>query len=143
MLRAKVSSWLTSKDMLLQLNATAASSVPAPRGVEKVASAHPSRLAALLCAPHTSRANLQPLVRALAWFHSNGAGEAKVPEKLNLIEALKDQEFQLRRILKRPNWMGDTRKASLEELEEQIRLVESVLFDIRKLIADQKAKTTH
>ncbi len=66
-----------------------------------------------------------------------------MPEKLNLIEALKDQEFQLRRILKRPNWISDTRKASLEELEEQIRLVESVLFDIREFITDQKAKTTN
>ena len=67
-----------------------------------------------------------------------------MPDKLNLIEALKDQEFQLRRLLKRPTWISDTQKAaSLEEVEDQIRLIESVLFDIRKLITDQKAKTTN
>ncbi|WP_156042101.1 hypothetical protein [Bradyrhizobium sp. URHD0069] len=65
-----------------------------------------------------------------------------MPDKLNLIEALKDQQFQLRRMLDNPMWVSEAPKASLEEMEAQIQAIKVILSDLQEAISDRKAKST-
>jgi hypothetical protein len=66
--------------------------------------------------------------------------EAKLPEKVNLIVALRDQQFQLQRLLEKQLWVSGTPKATLEEIETQIKTTKRVLSDLEAIIAHQKAR---
>jgi hypothetical protein len=66
--------------------------------------------------------------------------EVKLPDKVNLLTALRDQQFQLKRLLDMQLWVSETPKATLEEMEAQIKTNKRILSDIEAAIAQQKAK---
>jgi hypothetical protein len=66
--------------------------------------------------------------------------EAKLPDKVNLIAALRDQQFQLQRLLEMQLWVSATPKATLEAIEAQILATKGVLAELEQLIARQKVR---
>jgi hypothetical protein len=65
---------------------------------------------------------------------------AKLPGKLNLIAALRDQQFQLQRLLGMQLWSSATPKAALEEIEVEVLAIKAVLVELEQLIANQKLR---
>ena len=63
-----------------------------------------------------------------------------MPDKVNLIAALRDQQFQLQRLLEKQLWVSETPKATLEEMEDQIKTNKRILSDIEAVINHKKAK---
>ena len=63
-----------------------------------------------------------------------------MPDKVNLIAALRDQQFQLQRLLEKQLWVSETPKATLEEMEDQIKTNKRILSDIEAIINHKKAK---
>ena len=66
--------------------------------------------------------------------------EAKLPDKVNLIAALRDQQFQLQRLLGMQLWVSATPKATLEAIEAQILATKGVLAELEQLIAHHKVR---
>jgi hypothetical protein len=66
--------------------------------------------------------------------------EAKLRDEVNLIAALRDQQFQLQRLLEKQLWVSETPQATLEEIEDQIKTNKRILSDIEAVINHKKAK---
>jgi hypothetical protein len=75
-----------------------------------------------------------------AALRARSGREAKLPDKVNLIAALRDQQFQLQRLLENQLWVSETPKATLEEMEAQIKTKKRILSDIEAVINHKKAK---
>ncbi len=63
-----------------------------------------------------------------------------MPDKVNLIAALRDQQFQLQRLLGMQLWSSATPKATLEEIEVEVSATKAVLAELEQLIAHQKLR---
>jgi len=62
-------------------------------------------------------------------------------EKANLIEALRDQQFQLRRLMVKHLWATETSSAMLDEIENQIVATKAALAQLEQLISHHKARS--
>jgi hypothetical protein len=67
--------------------------------------------------------------------------EGELPDKMNIIVALRDQQFQLKRLLEMQLWVSGTPKATLEVIEAQILATKATLTALEQLIIEQKAKS--
>lgn len=56
---------------------------------------------------------------------------------INIIDGLKGQHAQLRRLLAQRMWIKEASKATLAELENQIAQIKTVLLELEKEIQDQ------
>jgi hypothetical protein len=56
---------------------------------------------------------------------------------INIIDGLKGQHAQLRRLLAQRMWINEASKATLAELENQIAQIKTVLLELEKEIQDQ------
>jgi hypothetical protein len=56
---------------------------------------------------------------------------------INIIDGLKGQHAQLRRLLAQRIWIKDASKATLAEIENQIAQIKTVLLELEKDIQDQ------
>jgi hypothetical protein len=56
---------------------------------------------------------------------------------INIIDGLKGQHAQLRRLLAQRMWINEASKATLAELENQIAQIKTVLLELEKDIQDQ------
>jgi hypothetical protein len=56
---------------------------------------------------------------------------------INIIDGLKGQHAQLRRLLAQRTWIKEASKATLAELENQIAQIKTVLLELEKEIQDQ------
>ena len=63
-----------------------------------------------------------------------------MPGKVNLITALRDQQFQLQRLLEKQLWVTEMPMATLEEMAAQIKTNKRILSDIEAVIIHRKAK---
>ena len=63
-----------------------------------------------------------------------------MPDKLNLITALRDQQFELQRLLGMQLWSSAMPKAALEEIEVEVLATKAVLVELEQLIAHQKLR---
>jgi hypothetical protein len=70
----------------------------------------------------------------------SGKQEANLRDKVNLITALRDQQFQLKRLIDMKLWVSAAPKATLEEIEAQIHANKKILADLEQLIVEQKAR---
>jgi hypothetical protein len=59
---------------------------------------------------------------------------------MNIVIALRDQQFQLKRLLKMQLWVSATPEATLEEIEAQILATKATLAALEQLIIEQKAR---
>jgi hypothetical protein len=75
-----------------------------------------------------------------AALRARSGREAKLPDKVNLIAALRDQQFQLQRLLENQLWVSETPKVTLEEMEAQIKTKKRILSDTEAVINHKKAK---
>jgi hypothetical protein len=64
-----------------------------------------------------------------------------LPDKVNIVAALRDQQFQLKRLLEIHLWVRAAPKARLEEIEAQIHATKATLAILEKLITEQKARS--
>jgi hypothetical protein len=63
---------------------------------------------------------------------------AKMAEtSINIIDALRGQQEQLKRLLAQPVWISDAPKATLSEMEAQVSEIKRLLAELEKLIQDQ------
>jgi gas vesicle protein len=56
---------------------------------------------------------------------------------INIIDGLKGQHAQLRRLLAQRMWINEASKATLAELENQIAQIKTVLLELEEDIQDQ------
>jgi hypothetical protein len=63
-----------------------------------------------------------------------------LPDKLNIVIALRDQQFQLKRLFEMQLWVSATPEATLEQIEAQILATKATLASLEQLIAQQKAR---
>jgi hypothetical protein len=56
---------------------------------------------------------------------------------INIIDALRGQQEQLKRLLAQPVWISDAPKAKLSEMEAQVSEVKRLLAALERLIQDQ------
>ena len=56
---------------------------------------------------------------------------------INIIDALRGQQEQLKRLLAQPVWISDAPKATLSEMEAQVSEIKRLLTELEKLIQDQ------
>ena len=59
---------------------------------------------------------------------------------MNIVIALRDQQFQLKRLSEMRLWVSATPEASLEEIEAQILATKATLAALEQLIIEQKAR---
>jgi len=59
---------------------------------------------------------------------------------INIIGALKAQQDQLKRLLDQKIWISATPKATLDEMEDQIRSTKSLISDLEVIIKQQRAR---
>ena len=64
----------------------------------------------------------------------------QLPDTVIIVAALRDQQFQLKRLLEMQLWVS-VPKARLEEIETQIQATKAMLVILEKLIIEQKART--
>jgi hypothetical protein len=60
--------------------------------------------------------------------------------RINLIGSLKAQQDQLRRLLDQKMWISATPKATLDEMEDQIRTTKSLISDLERIIKQQRVR---
>jgi hypothetical protein len=63
-----------------------------------------------------------------------------LPDKVNIVTALRDQQFQLKRLLEMQLWVTAAPKESLEEIEAQIHATKATFAILEKLIIEQKTR---
>lgn len=63
-----------------------------------------------------------------------------MPDKMNIVIALRNQQFQLKRLLEMQLWVSATPEATLEEIEDQILATKATLAALEQLIIEQKAR---
>jgi hypothetical protein len=56
---------------------------------------------------------------------------------INIIDALRGQQEQLKRLLAQPVWISDAPKATLSEMEAQVSEIKRLLAKLEKVIQDQ------
>jgi hypothetical protein len=56
---------------------------------------------------------------------------------INIIDALRGQQEQLKRLLAQPVWISDAPKATLSEMEAQVSEIKRLLAELEKLIQDE------
>jgi hypothetical protein len=56
---------------------------------------------------------------------------------INMIDALRGQQEQLKRLLAQPVWISDASKATLSEMEAQVSEIKRLLAELEKVIQDQ------
>jgi hypothetical protein len=56
---------------------------------------------------------------------------------INIIDALRGQQEQLKRLLAQPVWISDAPKAKLSEMEAQVSEIKRLLAALEHLIQDQ------
>jgi hypothetical protein len=59
---------------------------------------------------------------------------------INIISALKAQQDQLKRLLDQKMWISATPKATLDEMEDQIRSTKAMITDLEGIIKQQRAR---
>ena len=59
---------------------------------------------------------------------------------INIIGALKVQQDQLKRLLDKKMWTSATPKATLDEMEDQIRGTKSLIADLEEIIKQQRGR---
>jgi hypothetical protein len=59
---------------------------------------------------------------------------------INIIGALKVQQDQLKRLLDQKMWISATPKATLDEMEDQIRGTKSLIADLEEIIKQQRRR---
>jgi hypothetical protein len=59
---------------------------------------------------------------------------------INIIGALKAQQDQLKRLLNQKMWISTTPKATLDEMEDQIRSTKALISDLEAIIKQQRAR---
>jgi hypothetical protein len=57
--------------------------------------------------------------------------------KINIVDALRGQQEQLKRLLAQPVWISDAPKATLSEIEAQVTEIKRLLAELEKVIQDQ------
>ena len=62
-----------------------------------------------------------------------------MPDKMNIVIALRDQQFQLKRLLEMQLWVGAP-EATLEQIEAQLLATKATLAALEQLIVEQKAR---
>jgi hypothetical protein len=55
---------------------------------------------------------------------------------INIIDALRGQQEQLKRLLAQPVWISDAPKATLSEMEAQVSEIKRLLAELEKVIQD-------
>jgi hypothetical protein len=73
-------------------------------------------------------------------FHASISYEDKLLDKMNIVTALRDQQFQLKRLLEMQLWVSATPEATLEEIEAQILATKATLAALEQLIIERKAR---
>ena len=63
-----------------------------------------------------------------------------MPDKMNIVIALRDQQFQLKRLLEMQLWISAMPEATLEQIEAQILATKATLAAFEQLIIEQKAR---
>jgi hypothetical protein len=63
-----------------------------------------------------------------------------LPDKMNIVIALRDQQFQLKRLLEMQLWVSAMPEATLEQIEAQILARKATLVALEQLIIEQKAR---
>jgi hypothetical protein len=63
-----------------------------------------------------------------------------LPDKMNIVIALRDQQFQLKRLFEMQLWVSATPEAILEQIEAQLLATKATLASLEQLIAEQKAR---
>jgi hypothetical protein len=61
--------------------------------------------------------------------------------KINIVDALRGQQEQLKRLLAQPVWISDAPKATLSEMEAQVTEIKRVLAELEKVIQDQLVRS--
>jgi hypothetical protein len=56
---------------------------------------------------------------------------------INIIDALKGQHAQLRRLLEQRMWISEAPKATLAEMKAQVTQIKSAIAELEKAIQDQ------
>jgi hypothetical protein len=56
---------------------------------------------------------------------------------INIIDALRGQQEQLKRLLAQPVWISDAPKTKLSEMEAQVSDIKRLLAELEKVIQDQ------
>ena len=56
---------------------------------------------------------------------------------INIVDALRGQQEQLKRLLAQPVWISDAPKAMLSEMEAQVTELQRLLTKLEKAIQDQ------
>jgi hypothetical protein len=56
---------------------------------------------------------------------------------INIVDALRGQQEQLKRLLAQPVWISDAPKAMLSEMEAQVTELQRLLTELEKAIQDQ------
>jgi hypothetical protein len=56
---------------------------------------------------------------------------------INIVDALRGQQEQLKRLLAQPVWISDAPKATLSEMEAQVTEIKRLLAELEKVIQDQ------
>jgi hypothetical protein len=59
---------------------------------------------------------------------------------MNIVIALRDQQFQLKRLLEMQLWVSAMPEATLEQIEAQILARKATLVALEQLIIEQKAR---
>jgi hypothetical protein len=60
---------------------------------------------------------------------------------MNIVIALRDQQFQMKRLLEMQLWASAAPKATLDEIEAQILATKATLAALEQLIIEQKARS--
>ena len=59
---------------------------------------------------------------------------------INIVGALKAQQDQLKRLLDQKMWISATPKATLDEMEDQIRSTKALISDLEAIIKQQRPR---
>jgi hypothetical protein len=61
-------------------------------------------------------------------------------ETINITNSLKEQQAQLRRLLERKIWVSKMPKATLDEMEAQVRVTKALIADLEAEIQNQRGR---
>ena len=71
------------------------------------------------------------------------SGEADLPEQVDLLEALRDQQFHLGRLLQKQLLLTETPKLVLDDIAAQLRATKRLLSDLEAVINHRIARNAH
>ena len=64
-------------------------------------------------------------------------GENRRESTINIVDALRGQQEQLKRLLAQKMWISDAPKATLAEMGAQVSEIKRLLAELEKIIQDQ------